>query len=372
MLKKLKNKSIRKSLLSGILLLALAAALLWSTDFGVLTLLKGPEKAESLSVQEMDGRYVEAEFNFIWEAFAYIGDSEEEAEEMLYMVALEPLADMNDFETARYIGIAVRGSAIQEAAALYARGSIAWETWDAAYLGSTMKVRGVAESLSGSELQFFNELLEESGMTGYDVTPLLLRDGTVPGGETSFSLWLLTLLAAVLAVSALVSMAKSFAGTYQKDLRAWCAASVDPQAAEAQLEEFYYGTQPLAGDLRINDRWVMFPEGQYTRLLTPEDVVWVYTSATRHRTNGIPTGTTYALVLADAAGKRHTLPMRREALAKETAEALFPLLPGAVFGYDEQREKLYRSDRAALTAIAEAQHAPAPATPETAEPVPAE
>ena len=334
MLKKLRAISIRKSLLTGILLLSLAAALLWSTDFGVLSLLKGPDSVRDVAVHELEGRYVEAEINFIWEPFAYIGDTEESAEEMLYMAALEPLTDMDEFETARYIGIAVRGSALQEAAELYARGSLAWEAWDADFLGGTMKLRGVVESLSGSELQFFNELLDESGMTGYDVTPLLLRNGSVPGGENAFSLWLITLIAAALAATALVKLTKSILGSYQQDLRAWCAASVDPQAAEAQLEEFYYGTQPLAGDIRINDRWVIFPEGPYTRLLEPERIVWVYTSTTRHRTNGIPTGTTYALVLAESARKRHTIPMRREALAKETAESLFPLLPNAVFGYD--------------------------------------
>ena len=43
---------------------------------GIAGAAKGAEDAGTLHAPQMEGRYIEAEINFIWEPFAYVGDSE--------------------------------------------------------------------------------------------------------------------------------------------------------------------------------------------------------------------------------------------------------------------------------------------------------
>ncbi len=361
MFKKLNAKPLRANLVLSVILILIGAIILGGVLPGVAASAQGAEKAAALHIGEMEGRYVEAEINFIWEPFAYTGDTEETADAMFYMVAIHPISHMDDFETAEYIGLEVSGKALEAANVLYERTNIAWNTWDVADLGKSIVVKGVVESMDSEEQEFFDELLVESGMEDVAVLPLILRNGTVPGGQSNVGAWLIALLGTALVAWAAVLLVRAFSGYYQKDLRAWCAASVDPAAAQAELEEFYAFTEPLPGDIRINDRWLLFVSEQHARLLDPTQVVWAYTSAVKHRTNGIPTGTTYAVVFVDAGGKRYNVPVRKQADAQTTLNALFPLLPGTLFGYNAAYEKMPGVNNAALAQLAAEQHAAQPA-----------
>ncbi len=368
MFKALNKKPIRNSIISAIILVMLAGVLLVMSDFGIFTVLRGAQPIGNYSLDELQGKYVEMEVNFVWEPYCYVGDTEETATEIQYMVATQKLETMDDFETADYIGVAISKSKFDEMDALYKRGILAFNsTWDVADLGQTVTFRGVVDAMDSQETSFYRELLRETDMDTCSYAMLILRDGTTPAGNPA-AVWLFTLGALALVAIAVVKLVKAFTGAYQKDIRAYCAATADPEGTQARLEEFYTGTAPLPGDIRADSEHVMFCEGNHARILNTNEVLWVYTSAVRHRTNGIPTGTTYSLIMADANGKRHSISMNNEADAMNATQGLFPLLTQAVFGYDAQREKMFKKDRAAFAAIAQAQHAPQPVEEAPAQP----
>lgn len=357
MLKELNKKPLKKNLLWAVLLIALAVIFLAAGDFGIFTLIKGPVALEELSAEELEGRYVETDVNFIWEAYAYYGDTRETATEIHYMVASQPVQQLEDAVDCSYIGLIVHESRLEDFENSYEKGTLAWNNRDSSALPKALQVRGVVRQMTQDEYDYYAELAEESGMTELDIVPLVLDDGAL-ATENAESVLPFTVIAGVLLFIAVFKLVRSLTGTYQRDIRRYCAASPDADYTLQRLEDFYASAEPLTGGIRANQEWLLFSEGYYTRLLECAQVAWVYSSTVQHRTNGIPTGKTFSLTLRDKAGKKYNVPMRREADTQEAAHQLFELLPCAVFGYDTEREKLFQQDRAAFEALAKEQHNP--------------
>ncbi len=359
MIKALNKKPVRSSIGWGIVMVLVAVLIIAVFAGDLAAVSKGPAPVTNYNtVDELEGEYIEAEINFLWEPFCYVAEqdeTEEDAEEIMYMAAILPLDNMDNVLDVPYIAVSFKGGLIDDAEDLYKRGNLAFNTWDAADLGASMTVKGMVELMDGEEQAFFNEMLIESEMTDYVDNVLILRTGTAPGGG-SFTAYSMTAVAALLMIIAIFRIYKAFSGGYQKDIRAYCEASGNPEGTLSALEEFQATTLPLPGGIHANARWLLFTEGLNARVVDTSNVRWVYTSAVRHRTNGIPTGTTYSVVIRTADGKMYNVPVRREAEAKAVAGALFPVLPSAVFGYSDQLESLYKQNGAAFADIAANQH----------------
>ena len=95
----------------------------------------------------------------------------------------------------------------------------------------------------------------------------------------------------------------------------------------------------------MNGEYVFFQEGPNSILLRPWEVAWAYQSTTQHRTNGIPSGKTYAAVLRTMDGKQYTLGMS-ESQVQTLLGAMETALPGTVLGYSDELAGLYRNNRA--------------------------
>jgi len=139
---------------------------------------------------------------------------------------------------------------------------------------------------------------------------------------------------------------KALTGGFQKQVRAKLSESGDLEV-EAEKAERFYESAPETSGVKMDRNYVFFQNGAESILLRPWDVAWAYQSTTQHRTNGIPTGKTYAAILRTMDGKQYTLGMA-EAAVQTLLETMSTALPGVVLGYDDELEKLYKSDRAAF------------------------
>ena len=70
MLKKLNAKALRSNLILSIALILIGAVILALSLPGIAGAAKGAEDAGTLHAPQMEGRYIEAEINFIREPFA--------------------------------------------------------------------------------------------------------------------------------------------------------------------------------------------------------------------------------------------------------------------------------------------------------------
>ncbi len=76
-----------------------------------------------------------------------------------------------------------------------------------------------------------------------------------------------------------------------------------------------------------------------------EDVVWIFKTITKHKTNGIPTGKSYAVVLKGKSYLNISLSVKDEKKADALLEELFVEIPYAIRGYSDDLAELYKKNR---------------------------
>jgi len=77
------------------------------------------------------------------------------------------------------------------------------------------------------------------------------------------------------------------------------------------------------------------------------DIIWCYKMVTQHRTNGIPTGKTYAAHILDRHGKNLVIP-GKEAEVNQVLENTIRFAPGVAAGFSDQLSVLWQKDRLGL------------------------
>lgn len=108
----------------------------------------------------------------------------------------------------------------------------------------------------------------------------------------------------------------------------------------------------LSKKFHFTRRWLVSTAGVLDAV-RHRDVMWWYKQVTQHRTNGIPTGKTYAALVYDRFGKLLTL-TGKEAEVDQIAQALQQNAPGAIGGYSDELNKAWQKDRAGFIAAVEA------------------
>lgn len=126
----------------------------------------------------------------------------------------------------------------------------------------------------------------------------------------------------------------------------------DPAQVLEQIQsDEMLGTEQI-GNLSLSRRWLSFSSGGTFHAARLADVVWVYKMVTQHRTNGIPTGKTYALHVWDRSGHQVALP-GKEPMVDSMIEAIFQRTPWAIGGYTDEIQKLWAKDRPQFLAAVE-------------------
>ena len=103
------------------------------------------------------------------------------------------------------------------------------------------------------------------------------------------------------------------------------------------------GNTVKIGRATITQSWVFLPSRFGLSICRIPDLIWAYKKVTKHYTNFIPTGKTYAVIMYDRFGK----PLQMQARQKKI-DAMLTLLaersPWAVFGYSDDLSKTLRTN----------------------------
>ncbi len=103
------------------------------------------------------------------------------------------------------------------------------------------------------------------------------------------------------------------------------------------------------GRVRMTDSWLLLQAFAGLSLTKVSEILWAYQKVTQHRTNGIPTGKSFAVVLKLRDGTERQLVMRK-AQAEQMFENLAEQIPWMILGYTNDLNKLWSQDRAAFEA----------------------
>ncbi len=341
MLEKLKKKSIIKSLPAALILLVTGIALFGAEISNMKSLLRGHVVFESLAPEEINGDLI-VDVTLYDNFGCYMEQYEENTKTHarhttdLYYVIWTGDENAQDF---RYMGIKVPAS--DE----YKMEEMAEATYYGEY-SDPIKYSGAVNKMTSEEYEYFKEYFLESDFTEEELDdwtlPYYINVGALTGGAAT-SAWIIAGLGGALFLAGVFLLVLALTGgklkTFKKEL-------AQAGFEEGSVDYEYEGARLFnkKSDFRVGRRLTFFLIGSKPHVVANDKLVWVYQSTTTHRTNGIKTGTTYAVMLRTFDKKSFTVAVSNEGEAQEALQYISQTIPGAVVGYDDELNKMYQRD----------------------------
>lgn len=345
-LKILRKKSIKKALPSSIGLFVVAILLIIFSDTHEMLVLLKPNKLADLTPETMAGAYVDDEIYFIYTGYSDLAETKGSSSKEI-IIGTQYLID---FDEDYYASLFVQKSQLKKAEAL---ADASYEFMEGTYPTDeeslknfpTLHVKGTFVPLTGKVKGYYYALAGGNEDMKSIMLPYTL-DTELIGSRTAKNVWLCFAGELVLIGMGLFILVRAARGGHQKKLLRTVELMGNKEFVLERLHQFYQNVSEQYG-FRINDEFVMFRQGRNDILLRPQDVAWVYQKVTQHRTNGIPTGKTYEIMLFDMDGKSYSV-SNKSKTTEEILQFLAQQLPGAVIGYDKEIEQAFQNNRDAF------------------------
>lgn len=344
MLEELKRKTLPGKIVEALLFAVIGFAVIFLCADGAKTvpMLLNTTDLYTLDVNELEGRYVKAEIYAIYDWYAETTRGEDTVIRREFIIPVGP---------EEYMGVNVDKLHF-DAAERIMDATQAVLAGDAAELDEkTFTVTGTVMAMDSQTRRFYEQTISYYGLSEAEeelFLPLVIETNRIGDQEKSeVFLWLA--LGAALIVAGIVVLVLAFTGWYQRKLVAWCKAQPDPQAAKEQLDLFYQSAAQY-GKVKVDRELLLYENGGSSFLVPVKEIAWVYQTTTQHRTNGIPTGKTFALTLRTCGKRResYTIPVKKEEDAFQLMRDLLPYLSRTIFGYNRDWERIYNANPAAF------------------------
>jgi hypothetical protein len=189
--------------------------------------------------------------------------------------------------------------------------------------------RGKLEAMSYEQRMQFIESLEEYGYTyseALDYVPAVyisMNAGVKP-------VWIVSIAGLVLFIVSLVSLGRR--GKIRDRMDSYGVGETEIM----QFEDEYAVGYEKYGNLSVTEHWIFNKTASDTWLLPLSAIVWMYGAVTQHRTNGIPTGKTYAANLFFSDKLSTALPTTKKSM-DDLIVKLAARCPNALIGYSDER-----------------------------------
>jgi hypothetical protein len=120
-----------------------------------------------------------------------------------------------------------------------------------------------------------------------------------------------------------------------------------PDYVAGQIDAEMSAENPKVGNVHLTPNWLVQASSASLSATRIEDIVWAYKQVTQHRTNGIPTGKTYAATIWDRHGVCITV-TGKEPVVNQVLEMISRRTPWILAGYSADLEKAWKQNRAAM------------------------
>lgn len=334
MLKELRKKSRRHALIVIGICAAIAIGLFfWIWNESLHYAFGRKKYLNELYDAEIKDMYVEADINFLMDYFATY-TSDDKVTEKYYLLPVGEESYIAVECSAKYFD---DFDQLMDISQDYMMGNR--DTVEGSY-----HVKGTIMPLKGEALTYYKEYYEELSWGDSDIfLPYCLYIDHI-GEEHYTDLLLIFAFILVFALAAIIVLVKLLSGGYEKLIIRYCKNSADYDQTMQDIENFYYTTIPVH-NLRVSRKYIMAPEGHNTMFAESKELLWVYKHITEHRTYGIKTGETYALMLCMRDGIQHTIKLKKKTDAEEIMDRIHQVLPYVFLGYSDDIKRIYNKDR---------------------------
>lgn len=346
MLEELKKKSFKKSLPMSIILIVIGLVLTIWNAASTFCALFGYATFEDLRPNQVGGKLVEADINIVYECYLEQGTKNTSTNRTTINYVWYVIATGDIYETDyRYLAIRVPKSLSKKMDTImeyyYDYGMPAAES-----LQVTGKVK---RFFPDKYYNYFHDLFVED----YEWSEEDFKDYTIPyyldvnlnmdaakyGYVFLFAVGLALILWGIVRIikGATGSSLKRFIYDYQ-------SAGFTDGAIESDVATATSFTK----DIKIGRLCTYYGmNGATPRAIPNGKIMWTYQNTTTHRTNGVPTGTTYSImVYADGIKNAVSISVPNEATAQDILKKMSEIFPWVVVGYSDELRKLFNKDRA--------------------------
>lgn len=364
MMQELKKRSMKKSLFSTIIVLAIAVFTALMSFDGIFDVIKGPKVLDDISSEDIKNQYVESDVYVVMDCFAeYVTkNSKTNVKTTDWLYYIIPVGEEE------YMAVRVKpgiGSKMDD---------ICDDTWD--YLGGTIDQLTESQTITGKirkmkteELDHYYDWFTEAGFSQAEIDsyalPYVIEDGMVGGailwsGVPTYH-YFFGAVAVIFLIWAVIRIVKAVTGGYQGLIKKYL--SKHPETSEAQISADYSSARNIDG-MRIGRQFTIYNNGPKTFILNNNEIAWAYLQRTTHKRNGVHTGTTYAVVLKTMEKKMHTVGLNNEDSVMNVLDEYAKVAPNVVLGYSDDYKKQYNSDVNAFVRMGQQMRAEAEARAE--------
>lgn len=208
--------------------------------------------------------------------------------------------------------------------------------------------KGYVYDMGSTEKQYFKEYMVDfcnaAGITNAEDYLVYKTFVIAPMGEVvSGSEWFMAVLAIVFLVGGLWYFISFFTGSYKSQPKKYIATY---GISESELaSDLTYAIHKKNMDI---GRQYAMCYGQSSYLIPYSQLLWTYVhiTKTRHRTNGIPTGTTYTyqVFFAMRDKSKYNVVVKSEAEGQEIVKDVCEMAPHVIGGYHEDLDKMFNKN----------------------------
>ena len=340
MLEGLRKKSIKKILPVVIILWILGLLCSGLEISNLLAVTKAPVKFESLEVEEIKENVIvnatiDVNFGAFLEEYEENTSTHQTRTTDMYYVIWTGDDDAVDY---RYMGIKVPDYYI------FRMDQMTEATFNGEIV-EPIEYSGAIKKMDEEEFDYLKEYFllmdfTEEELPEY-IIPYYIDCGALVGGAatTVYVIFGLGLVLIALGVIILINAVKG--GSLKKFKKELETLGISEDSADIEYEN-----ARVFGDIRIGSRLTFYMIGSRPHVVMNDAIVWAYTHTTTHRTNGIKTGTTYAVVLATNEKKVMNIPVKNESVCLSVLDDMQKYMPWVVLGYSDELRNLYNKDMA--------------------------
>lgn len=357
LMQKIRKESLRNCIIVTAIATVLLAAAAYFMGFKMINYYSGTKdywesydsfygEDKSFGLKNMENQYVSLDMDILFGSFKEVyknnDDTVNNRDSFYYVFPIS-------IDEGEYMVVKTRGSNDKDI----------WNLAKATYeyymegtsdvMPSPVELKGGFEKLDEGIRQEAAEYLVNMG--DIKLSDYMLTADYMGGIDTG--LYLLVLIAAgIILVILLIQWISYAGGTRVKKLKKYVDGLSMGQQEELQ-RDYEKALMNKRGGVLYGDKFMFFPKGKYFRVAAYRDLVWMYGKNIKHRTNGIPTGTTRSIILYD---KNKELYEVGNGASEKVRDELFDRIkqkqPNIFWGYNDDVDNLFRQDFSRMVSMA--------------------
>lgn len=348
MLQELKKKSFKKSLPMAIILIIIGLVLLIWNATSAFCALFGYAKFEDLRPEKVGGQLVEADINIVYASYLEQGTKNTSTNRTTINYVWYIIATGDIYETDyRFLAIRVPKSLSSDMDAI-----MKYYTNYGQPASNSLKVTGkVKRFWPDKYYNYYHELfvddLEWSEQEYKDNTIPYYIDVNLNMDAAKYGYVFLFAVGIALILWGIIRIIKGATGSSLKRfIYDYQSAGLTDTAVESDIATAVSYTKH--NDIRIGRLCTYYGmNSAMPRAIPNSKIMWTYQNTTTHRTNGVPTGTSYSVMIyADGVKNAYSISVPNEATAQDILKKMSEIFPWVIVGYSDELRKMFNKDRA--------------------------